>query len=205
MSNEPHVHDVEARRGRPDDGPSDEHATAPVAQAGRTSADIVMGVLLIAGGVVVLGDVAVATVVSVFLLGWMAVVSGAVLLAAALSRMKSGGFWSTALGGMGLLVLGIFMLRNPLVGALSFALLAGSSFLTTGLVRLFASGHFGRDRWLVVISGLVSVGLGLFVLFNVVNATMTLVGVLLGVATLVEGITLLVVGRVRYVRPSLPV
>jgi membrane protein HdeD len=54
----------------------------------------------------------------------------------------------------------------------------------------------------VVISGLASVGLGLFVLFNVVNATMTLVGILLGVATLVEGITLLVVGRVRYVQPS---
>jgi membrane protein HdeD len=174
-------------------------ATETVAQRRRTGWDVVLGVLLIIGGFIILGDVVVATVVSVRLLGWVVLIAGLVMLVGSLWKIRSGGFWSAALGGVGLAVLGLFILRNPLVGALSLTLLAGSLFLTTGLVRLFTSGQFQGDRWIVIISGLISVGLGVFVLFNLVTATFTLLGVLLGVQTLVEGITLLVAGRVRYV------
>lgn len=156
MSIDPHAHDV-GTPGRRADAPGGAYGTEVVAQPRRTAGDIVAGILLLVAGVFILGNVTVATVVSVVLLGWTAVIAGAVLLASALWRIRSGGFWSTALGGAGLLVLGLFILRNPLIGALTFALLAGSTFLTTGL------------------------------------------GILLGLETLIEGITLLLVGRMRYV------
>jgi uncharacterized membrane protein HdeD (DUF308 family) len=206
MMGQPHAHDIRMGSNRHygalDGAPNGVPGAERQAPARRTAGDVLVGVLLIGGGVLILGNVAMATVISVFLLGWMAVISGASLLAAALWRSRAGGFWSTALGGAGLLVLGVVILRNPLIGALTFALLAGSLFLTTGLVRIFASGQFGRDRWLLIVTGLVSLGMGFFVLSNLVTATLSLVGVLLGVETLIEGVTLLVAGRVRSPRQS---
>jgi uncharacterized membrane protein HdeD (DUF308 family) len=96
-------------------------------------------------------------------------------------------------------MLGLFILRNPLIGALSLTLLAGALFLVTGVTRIVVSSHFGEVRGALIVSGIVSLALGMFVLFNLVEATLTLLGVLLGVQILVEGVTLLVAGRVRAV------
>jgi uncharacterized membrane protein HdeD (DUF308 family) len=170
-----------------------------VPQRRRTVGDIALGVLLIVAGIVILGDVVLATIISVRLLGWMALIAGILLTAGAFAKMRSGGFWSAAFGGVVLIVLGLFILRNPLMGALTITLLTGALFLSTGLARIAGAGHFGSDRWLIVISGIISAGLGLFVLFNIVSASLTLVGVLLGIQTLIEGMTLLVAGRVRFV------
>lgn len=163
----------------------------------RTGWDVVLGILLVIGGFVILGNAVVATTVSVLLLGWMALFSGILLLVSALFRIGSGGFWSAALGGGVLVVLGLFLLRNPGVGALTLTLLAGSLFLTTGLVRIFLGFQVTEARSLLVISGIISVALGLLVLFNLLEATLALLGVLLGVQTLLEGLTLLVAGRLR--------
>jgi membrane protein HdeD len=179
--------DTQAATGRPD----------PVTHRVRSGWDIGLGILLIIGGAVIVGDVAVATVISVRLLGWVVLIVGTVTVVGSLRRIRSDGSWSAALGGVGLAVLGLFILRNPLIGALSLTLLAGSLFLTTGLVRIFTSGQYQGDRWFVLIIGVVSVGLGLFVLSNLVTASLTLLGLLLGGQTLIEGITLLVAGRVR--------
>jgi membrane protein HdeD len=188
--------------GRP---PDETRGSELVPQRRRTGWDIALGALLIVAGIVILGDVVLATIVSVRLLGWLALISGVLLAAGAFTRLRSGGFWSHALGGVVLIVLGLFILRNPLMGALSITLLTGALFLSNGLTRIAGSGHFGRDRWVMVVSGLISVGLGLFVLFNIVTASLTLVGVLLGVQTLIEGMTLLVAGRLRFVpAPAAP-
>jgi len=168
----------------------------------RTGWDVVFGVLLVIGGFVVLGNAVLATAISVLLLGWMALISGVVLLVGALFRIGSGGFWSAALGGAVLAVLGLFFLRNPAVGALSLTLVAGSLFLATGLVRIFLGFQVSEARWVLVISGLISLVLGLLVLFNLLTATLTLLGVLLSVQTLVEGLTLLVAGKLRPVSPD---
>lgn len=168
----------------------------------RTGGDVVFGVLLVIGGFIVLGNAVIATAISVLLLGWTALIAGVVLLVSALFRIGSGGFWSAALGGAVLAVLGLFFLRNPGVGALSLTLVAGAMFLATGLVRIFLGFQVSEHRWLLVISGLISVVLGLLVLFNLVAATLTLLGVLLGIQTLLEGLTLLAAGRLRPISPA---
>jgi uncharacterized membrane protein HdeD (DUF308 family) len=47
----------------------------------------------------------------------------------------------------------------------------------------------------LLISGIASAVLGVIVLFNIVTATFTLLGVLLGVQVLLEGLTLAFFGR----------
>lgn len=168
----------------------------------RTPWDVILGILIIIGGFILLGNVVLTTAVSVLLLGWIALLSGVILVVSAFFRIKTGGFWSAALGGAILAVLGLFMLRNPLIGALSLTLMAGSLFLASGLTRVITAGHFKEARWLLVVSGVVSIGLGLWVLFNIGTATLTLLGTLVGIQTLLEGITLIAVGRLRPVKTS---
>ena len=103
-------------------------------------------------------------------------------------------------------MLGLFMLRNPVVAAVALTLMVGSLFFVSGVVRVgLAFAVSSRARWLFLFSGLVSLALGLWVLFNLTTATLTLIGVLLGVQVLVEGLTMLVSGRLRLVEeePSL--
>jgi uncharacterized membrane protein HdeD (DUF308 family) len=163
----------------------------------RTPWDVILGLLIIVGGLVLLGNVVFATAVSVLFLGWTALLSGLVLVVGALFRIKSGGFWSAALGGAILVVVGLFMLRNPLIGALSLTLMAGAMFLASGLTRVMVAFQSAQGRWLIMLSGAISIGLGLWVLLNIATATLTLLGTLVGIQTLLEGVTLILVGRLR--------
>ncbi|TYP81154.1 DUF308 domain-containing protein [Blastococcus xanthinilyticus] len=163
----------------------------------RTVGDVVVGVLLIVAAMVMFGDVVLATVVSTLLLGWTALVSGAVLVARTLLRMRSGASWTLTLGGVVLVVLGLYVIRNPGIGALTLTLVAGSLFLTSGLIRMASAWASPELRGLLVVSGLVSLGLGVFVLLNLTTATLGLLGTLLAIQTLIEGVTLVAVGRPR--------
>lgn len=163
----------------------------------RTAVDIAVGILLLVAGLVLLGNVVLATVVSVLLLGWTALISGVALLVGTLFRLRSGASWTVALGGVVLAVLGLFILRNTAIGALTLTLIAGSMFLTTGLVRVFGASVVPEARVALVLSGLISAGLGLWVLLNLTTATLTLLGTLLALQTLLEGVTLIAVGRLR--------
>lgn len=93
-------------------------------------------------------------------------------------------------------MLGLLFVRNPGVAALALTLSAGALFLASGITRIVASFQYDAYRWILLIGGLVSAALGLLVLFNFVEATLTLLG-LLGVQTLVDGLMLMLTGRAR--------
>ncbi len=171
--------------------------TIPAVTRRRTAWDVIVGLALIAAGVFLLGNVVFATAVSVWVIGWTSLVSGVLLLAGSVLRIKSGGFWSAVLGGAILTVVGLFVLRNPAVGAVALTLASGVTFFVSGLARMAWSFAQGPGRLVLFISGLVSLGLGFYVLFNLGAATFVLLGTLLGVQTALEGVTLIAVGRLR--------
>jgi membrane protein HdeD len=164
----------------------------------RTGGDIIVGILLIVAAMVIFGDVVIATVVSVLLLGWCVLVAGVAMVGRMLLLdIRTSTSWTIAFGGVILVVLGLFFVRNPGIGALTLTLLAGSLFLTSGLMRVASASAVPELRGLLIVGGLISVGLGVFVLLNLTTATLTLLGTLLAVQTLIEGITLVAVGRPR--------
>jgi len=165
----------------------------------RSGVDVVIGILLVLAGLYVLGNVVLATAFTALFIGWFALVSGAIELITSFFKIKSGNFWSHALGGAVLTVFGLFVLRNPAVAVVTLTILAGALFFSTGLVRVFMAAQVPSGRWAFILSGLVSVVLGVVVLFNLATASFTLLGILLGVQTLVEGLTILLVGRLRKV------
>lgn len=164
-------------------------------QMRRTGWDVILGVLLVLGGLLILGDAAVATKVSVLFIGWVLLIVGVLGLIAALFRIGKGGFWSAALSGGVLTVLGLFFLRNTGAAAVTLTLIAGTIFLASGVVRLVASAHDPDYRVPLLIGGVISTLLGLLVLFNLFEASFVLVGILLGIQVLVDGIVMILVGR----------
>ena len=100
-----------------------------------------------------------------------------------------------------MVVLGLLFLRNTGAAALTLTLLAGVIFLTAGIVRLMAAFHDPLFRVPLVLSGVASTILGLVVLFDLFDATYVLLGTLLGVYSIVDGITMMAIGRWRVVQP----
>lgn len=164
-------------------------------QMRRTGWDIVLGALLVVGGLMILGDAALATEVSILFIGWVLLISGVLGLVASLFRIGRGGFWSTALSGGALTVLGLFFLRNTEAAAVTLTLLAGTIFLTSGVVRLGAAAHDRTYRLPLLLGGVVSTAMGLLVLFNLFDASYVLLGVLLGIQVIVDGLMMMIVGR----------
>jgi uncharacterized membrane protein HdeD (DUF308 family) len=168
----------------------------------RTGWSTVLGGLLVVVGVAVLANAAVATRVSVQFLGWMLVLCGVVGLVAALAGLRSGGSASHAVGAGVLLALGLMCLRNVEAAALTLTLVAGTVFLLGGVVRLVLAMANPEHRVALVISGVVSTALGLAVLLNLVDASYALLGVLIGVQLLAEGVTMVLIGGITVTTPS---
>jgi uncharacterized membrane protein HdeD (DUF308 family) len=164
-------------------------------QRRRSGVDLALGALLFVGGLVLLGYTTWATKVSVLFVGWMLLVFGLVGLAGALWRIGRSGFWSTALGGALLTALGLVFLRNPGLGAVTLTLLAGVVFLVGGLVRLVAAGQEPESRLPLLVGGVVSTALGLLVIFNLFTASLTVLGLLLALETMSEGLVMMMFGR----------
>ncbi|MCK0113591.1 DUF308 domain-containing protein [Ornithinimicrobium sp. F0845] len=168
-----------------------------VLQRSRTGWDIALGALLVIGSLVILGNAVLATAVSVVLIGWCVLLGGVAMLVAGLLRIRSDFSWSILLGGVALGVLGLIMLRNLGASAAALTMTAAAMFLATGLVRIFLAFDQENKRALLIFSGAVSVVLGLWILFNPGTATLTLLGTLLGIQVLVEGVTMILAGRLR--------
>lgn len=167
----------------------------------RTAFDIILGILLVLAGAYVLANAVVATSFLVFVIAWTALISGVLLLISSLWAIRSTGLaWPTLIGGAILTVLGIFMLRNTVIGAVALTLIAGALFFVSGLIRVGLATTLQKHKAIHIISGLISVALGLWIVFNPMTATLSLLGILLGVQVVVEGLTLLITGRLRVVR-----
>lgn len=165
----------------------------------RTGWDILLGFVLLILGFMVLGNVVLATAVSVLWIAWLTLISGLMMLGVTLISIRSGISWSTLLGGAALAVLGLFMLRNPLVAAIALTMMAGAIFFVSGVVRIGLALTVPAHKWIFILGGLISIVLALWILTNPTAATLKLLGILLGVQVLSEGITLILFGRLRLI------
>lgn len=87
--------------------------------------------------------------------------------------------WLLALRGIVGILLGLFLVSNPLKAALLFALVFGFYVIFDGLVAIFSSFSSRKagvkNWWLEIVEGIFKILLGLFVLFWPVGTTITLV------------------------------
>lgn len=160
---------------------------------------ILVGVLLLVGGILAFANpmaasLAVTTLVGIaFLAGgvlqaWVAFQGDAVVL-------PGGRLWNGLWALMGILA-GVWLLANPLEGVVSLTLLLGIVFLLTGIMRIMLGVGIqqAQTKWLLILSGVAGVVIGVLIFGNIAEAATTLLGFLLGIELLSQGIALLLLG-----------
>jgi hypothetical protein len=109
-------------------------------------------------------------------------------------RDWSGFIWSLGIGVLSLLV-GVVLVADPLAGAIPLTLLVAVLFLATGVAKtMFALALRPASGWVwVLASGLVSVVLGVMILAGLPATATTILGLLLGIELVSNGVLFLFV------------
>ncbi len=153
----------------------------------------VLAVISILGGVFALFDPFAATIAAVMLAGWFFSLLGVVQLIHAFSvRDWSGFIWFLGLGVLGI-VLGIMLISRPLEGAVSLTLVVAVLFILTGALKaMFSLSARPVKGWgWGLVSGLISLLLGIMILADFPASAQGILGILLGIELLSNGILFL--------------
>jgi uncharacterized membrane protein HdeD (DUF308 family) len=149
---------------------------------------VLLGIVLIMAGVVVLGDVALATRISAFIIGLFAIVGGAFQILHALWTKGWGGFFWHILLGVLYIAFGGVLVSQPVTGALILTYVLGLVMLLSGIVRVFLSiSHWREAGWVMLISGVFAVLAGLVVLTGFPMTGLWVLGLLLGIDLISHG------------------
>ncbi|ETA71363.1 MULTISPECIES: HdeD family acid-resistance protein [Mesorhizobium] len=160
-----------------------------------TSVRILLGLVLIVGGIFVLGDLALATVISAIVIGVTAIVVGAFeMMHAFWMKGWSGFIWQFLLGIL-YVVFGAMAVRQPVSGALVLTYVLGLLLVASGVVRLFVGvRHWSDVGWTMVLSGTFGFLAGLVLLTGWPSTGLWVLGFLLGIDLISHGMAWLTYG-----------
>mmetsp|Transcript_10547 Transcript_10547/g.17140 ORF Transcript_10547/g.17140 Transcript_10547/m.17140 type:complete len:182 (+) Transcript_10547:92-637(+) len=152
---------------------------------------LVVGILAVVLGVLALANPFAASVTATVFAGWSFLFLGAFQTFASFSAPSTGAKIAGVILGLLAMVIGVHIIAQPLQGLLSLTFAAGILFLVSGIFKgIFGFSNFeGSARWALLLSGLVSVILGLMVLNNFPQSAAVLLGVLLAIELLSNGIS----------------
>ncbi|TDH36211.1 HdeD family acid-resistance protein [Pseudohoeflea suaedae] len=153
----------------------------------------VLAAISILGGIFALLDPFAATLAAVLMAGWFFAILGAIQVFHAFSvRRWSGFIWTLGLGVLGL-ILGVMLIARPLEGAVSLTLVVAVLFLLTGALKtMFSLAARPVKGWgWALFSGVISLLLGVAILGYFPDAAQSVLGILLGVELLSNGILFL--------------
>lgn len=156
---------------------------------------VILGAASLILGIVALAFPLPASISVVLFTGWAFTVVGALQMYSAFRerRLMTEGLW-----GLFPLVLGILLIARPLDGVIALTVVVGSVFAVSGLFRLAMGLKLGhRFRWLVVISGGLSLLFGLVVLLGLQDMAPVTLGLMLAIELILIGTVLIVVGMAR--------
>jgi uncharacterized membrane protein HdeD (DUF308 family) len=144
---------------------------------------------MIAAGIMALGDVVFATIISVKLIGLTAIFAGAFEIIHAFWTKGWGGFlWQILLGAL-YLAFGLLLLTQPAAGALLLTSLLGAVLLASGIIRCVLSfAHWQQGGWLMLVSGIIGLLAGFLIVFGSPVISVWALGFLLGVDLISHGL-----------------
>lgn len=147
-----------------------------------------LGIVMIAAGILALTDIMFATIISVKLIGLTVLAVGAFEILHAFWTKGWGGFlWQILLGAL-YLAFGLVLLNEPEAGALILTYLLGALLLASGIIRCVLSFAYWRQSgWMMLLSGAFGILAGLLILFGLPDISRWALGFLLGVDLLSHG------------------
>ncbi|MFT0892145.1 HdeD family acid-resistance protein [Pseudochelatococcus sp. G4_1912] len=150
---------------------------------------LLLGVILIMLGGVALGNLLVATLVTVYYIGALILVGGVVQIVHAFQVKEWGNFFIWLLSGVFYGLAGIFAFMNPVLATEFLTLLLAVSLIVAGIFRMWA-GFSARPRagwgWLVA-AGLLALIVGLVIAARWPVNSLYLIGMILAIELIFEG------------------
>lgn len=153
---------------------------------------LIVGLISILGGVLALTNPLKASLTAEQFAAWAFLLAGVLQM---FSAWKAAGWgakiWAAVVGAAGLFV-GISLLSHPLSGLLSLTLLVAILFFVTGLAKIMVSFSLRSTPTFlpVLISGIISVILAVMIFSNFPASAITILGVLLAIELISNGISL---------------
>ena len=153
---------------------------------------LTFGILFVLLGVVcVIGNVS-ATFATVLFFGWVLLFSGILGLVHAFRTHSWQGFLLSLLSALFRGFTGYLLIRYPLAGAASLTLILASFFIVSGLFRAIGAGMLKFPRWgWSVLSGIVSLALGIMLLTQMPVSGVWFIGFAIGVDLIFDGVSLI--------------
>jgi uncharacterized membrane protein HdeD (DUF308 family) len=150
---------------------------------------LALGIVLVVLGVACIAYDVIATFAAVAVFGWLLLISGVFALVQAFTIGTWSGFFLYLFSALLRGFTGYLLLRHPVIGAESLTLVLGSFFIVGGLFRAIGSGMAQLPRWgWAVFSGVVSVVLGIIVLWQLPATGIWFIGLAIGVDLIVDGV-----------------
>ena len=150
---------------------------------------VALGVVYTVAGFVALGSVAMATVVSVFVVGVMMIVAGVAEVISAFQIKSWGKFLLWVLLGLLYVVAGFVTFQNPLLAAALLTLILGASLVASGIMRIILAFSMKRETpWIwVALSGAITLLLGVLILARWPVSSVYILGLFLGIDLIMAG------------------
>lgn len=149
---------------------------------------IVLGVISVLVGLLAMSATVVATMASVFVFGILLVVAGINEIVHAILVRNWRGFALHLLAAAMYLLVGVFMLEDPVQAAEVITLIFAASFMVGGVLRIVVAlvERFPSSSW-VLLSGIVDLLLGLMIFNRWPESSLWVVGLFVGIDLLFHG------------------
>jgi uncharacterized membrane protein HdeD (DUF308 family) len=150
---------------------------------------VALGVVYVLAGFVALGSVVMATVASVLVVGVMMIVAGVAEVFSAFQIKSWGKFLLWVLLGVLYIIAGFVTFENPLLAAALLTLILGASLLASGVMRIILAFNMKQEMpWIwVLLSGVITLLLGLLILARWPVSSLYILGLFLGIDLIVAG------------------
>jgi uncharacterized membrane protein HdeD (DUF308 family) len=157
---------------------------------------VALGVVYVITGFVALGSVVLATVATVFVVGVMMIIAGVAEVINAFQHKTWGRFVLWALLGLLYIIAGFLTFENPALAAVLLTLMLGVSLVASGAMRMFLAFSMKRETsWVwVMISGVITLLLGLLILARWPINSVYILGLFLGIDLVFAGASWLGIG-----------
>ena len=148
---------------------------------------LALGIALILCGIIALGDTFIATIFSVGLIGWLLIFS-AIFHAIHWFRGREARHYLDLFGFIINFVIGLILVLDPAVGALTLTLVLAAFFMVVGGMHLFTavSSEIPHRGW-VLLDGVISILLGFLLLIHWPTSALWFIGFAVGVALIFRG------------------
>jgi uncharacterized membrane protein HdeD (DUF308 family) len=150
---------------------------------------VALGVVYLFAGLVALGSVATATVASVLVVGVMMIIAGVAEVFSAFQVKSWGKFLLWVLLGTLYIIAGFVTFENPLLAAALLTLILGASLVASGIMRIILAFSMKQEMpWIwVVLSGVITLLLGLLILAHWPVSSLYILGLFLGIDLIMAG------------------